>query len=374
LILGQVFTRYDGWIVGAAVWCCLAWELWRCGSALRRKLLPGFVVFTVLCVSGPSAWFWFNHHFMGDWLDFMRGPYSAKAIERKTAPPGQHYRGWLNPGWALLFYTRTAQVDASVWETGWVVMVAALAGLWVSVRKPMSRKRDMGHPDRAGAKPYSKATWLLWLPLPFYVYSVAYGSVPIFIPQLWPHSYYNARYGMEMLPALSVYAVLMAERGDARLRSRTEGWARVAARLAQPVAMLLCVANCLGMMYRVPLVLKEGIVNATTRVPYEHAIAMTMEQMPLNVPVMMYTSAHVGAVQVAGRTLKSMVSEQDFDSWQKALKAPAANAAYVIAIAGDPVDEAVKAHPEGLTELEVICTTGQPCARVYQSTEFTGKL
>jgi hypothetical protein len=126
-------------------------------------------------------------------------------------------------------------------------------------------------------------------------------------------------------------------------------------------------------MYRVPLVLKEGIVNATTRVPFEHAIATTMEQMPLDAPVMMYTSAHVGAVQVAGRTLRSMVSEQDYDSWQKALKAPAANAAYVVAIAGDPVDEAVKAHPEGLTELEVICTTGQPCARIYQSTEFAVK-
>jgi hypothetical protein len=137
--------------------------------------------------------------------------------------------------------------------------------------------------------------------------------------------------------------------------------------------MLLCVANCLGMMYRVPLVLKEGIVNATTRVPFEHAVATTMEGMPPNAPVMMYTSAHVGAVQVAGRTLRSMVSEQDNDSWQKALKAPAANAVYVVAIAGDPVDAAVKAHPEGLTEIEVICTTGQPCARVYQSTAFVGK-
>jgi len=372
LILGQVFTRYDGWIVGAVVWCCLAWELWRSGEVLRRRLLPMFAVFTVLCVAGPAVWFWFNHHFMGDWLDFMRGPYSAKAIERKTAPPGQHYRGWLNPGWALLFYTRTAQVDASVWETGWVVMVAALSGLWVSVRKPMSESRDMGHPDKIRT-PYFSTGWLLWLPLPFYVYSVAYGSVPIFIPQLWPHSYYNARYGMELLPALCIYAVLIADRGDAWLRSRTEGWARVAARLAQPVAMLLCVANCIGMMYRVPLVLKEGIVNATTRVPFEHAIAMTMEQMPLEAPVMMYTSAHVGAVQVAGRTLRSMVSEQDYDSWQKALKAPAANAAYVVAIAGDPVDAAVKEHPEGLTELEVICTTGQPCARIYQSTEFPSK-
>ena len=32
---------------------------------------------------------------------------------------------------------------------------------------------------------------------------------------------------------------------------------------------------------------------------------------------------------------------------------------------------AVMAHPAGLAELEVICTTGQPCATVYQSTVYT---
>ena len=118
---------------------------------------------------------------------------------------------------------------------------------------------------------------------------------------------------MEMLPALSIYGGAdAADRLDAWLRTRTEGWARVAVRLAQPVAMLLCVGNCIGMMYRIPLVLKEGMVNATTRVAFEHEIAVVMENMPLDEPVMMYTSAHVGAVQVAGRTLKSMVSEQDY--------------------------------------------------------------
>jgi len=62
-----------------------------------------------------------------------------------------------------------------------------------------------------------------------------------------------------------------------------------------------------------------------------------------------------------------MVSENDSQSFDKALADPAHHAAYVIAIAGDPVAKAVAAHPDGLKELEVICTSGQPCARVYQS-------
>jgi len=149
---------------------------------------------------------------------------------------------------------------------------------------------------------------------------------------------------------------------------RTESWARLSARLAQPVAMMLCVANCVAMMYFVPLILKEGIVNAKTRVPFEHQLSVILDEYPRDVPVMMSTSAHVGAVQVAGRSLKSMVSEGDDQSWQIALRDPAANAAYVIAIVGDPVDKAVQAHPQGLAELEVVCSLGQPCAKVYQST------
>ena len=364
LIIGQVMTRYDGWIIGAVVWCWIAWELWRSDEQLRRRLLAPFIIFTLLCLAGPIFWFWYNAHFKGDWLDFMRGPYSAAAIERKTAPPGQHYRGWHNPAWALLFYTRTAQIDAAVWETGFALMLAALYAAW------LQWKRRANPAARARAE---SGLWLLWLPLPFYIYSIAYGSVPIFIPQLWPHSYYNARYGMEMLPALAIYGAFAAEHLDLWLRSQTAGWARVGARFWQPVAMMLCVANCIGMMYRIPLVLKEGIVNASTRIPFERAVAMSLISLPQQSPVLMSTTAHVGIAQTAGRPLKSIISEDDEVSWEKALADPAHQAAFVIAMDHDPVSKAVAAHPEGLKELEVVCTSGQGCAKIYQSQLWTGQ-
>ena len=358
LIIGQVFTRYDGWIIGAIIWLCFAWALYTSDAELRRRMRPWFILFTIFCVAGPLLWFWYNHHFEGDWLDFLRGPYSAKQIERRTAPPGQHYRGWHNMGWAALFYTRTAQIDAAAWETGFALMLAALCGLWLSFKR------------RAAVAVHARAesfALLLWIPLPFYIYSIAYGSVPIFIPQLWPHSCYNARYGMELLPALAIFSPLAAERLETSLKSRTANWARIATRFWQPATMLLCVANCIAMMYFIPLVLKEGIVNSKTRISLEHNLAIALEEMPANVPVMMSLTNHVGAVQVAGRNLRGMISENDDQEWQLALKDPARHAAYVIAIVGDPVDKAVIAHPQGLGEIEVVCTTGQPCAHVYQS-------
>ncbi len=362
LIFGMVFTRYDGWIIGAILWLCFAIALLTAAPDIRRRMRPHFILFTIIVAAGPLLWFWYNAHFEHDWLDFLRGPYSAKQIERRTAPPGQRYRGWHKPGWAALFYTRTAQIDAAAWETGFALMAAALYGLWLSV------KRQAITAVRARAESF---IILLWIPLPFYIYSVAYGSVPIFIPQLWPHAFYNARYGMELLPALAIYAALSAEQFETFLKSRTSNFARLAARLWQPAAMVLCVVNCIAMMYFVPLVLQEAIHNSTTRVSLERNIATVLETIPENVPVMMSLTNHVGAVQTVGRPLRTMVSEDDNQAWQIALKDPADHAAYVIAIVGDPVAKAVAAHPQGLAETEVICTTGQPCAHVYQSLLWT---
>ena len=349
LILAAVFTRYDGWILGAAVWCVLTWELAR-NRAVWRRVAPSFVVFTILTVAGPVSWLAYNQHFFHDPLDFLRGPYSAAAIEKKTSPPGSHhYRGWHNPAWALLFFTRTAQVDVAVWETGFAVMAAAIWGLILGVRRRLVLP-----------------ALLLWMPLPFYVYSVAYGSVPIFIPQLWPHSYYNSRYGMEMLPALAVFPFVAMDWLQQRWKDSRPLWVR----LAQPVALLLIALNTVAMMYAVPLVLKEGIVNSITRVAFEKALARELQSFPVGVPILMYNSDHVGAIQDAGLPLRQTVNEGDYDSWSAALAAPAEHAAFVVAIAGDPVSKAVAEHPEGLTELTVLCTTGQPCARIYQSDVF----
>ena len=383
LVLAAVFTRYDGWVLGAMVWCVVTWQLWRVREMWRR-VMPAFAAFTLLAVAGPVLWLWFNQHYFHDPLDFMRGPYSAPAIEKKTSPPGsKHYRGWHNLGWALLFYTRTAQVDAAVWEAGFVLMVTALAGVWIAVRRGIER-----------------ASLLLWMPLVFYVYSIAYGSVPIFIPQLYPHSYYNSRYGMELLPGLALFgfvAVAALERGLAKPDAgevKRVGIAPVLARLLYPAMLLLAAMNSLGMIYLTPLVqrgagllgrkdakslaliyseppvLKEAVVNATTRVPFERNLARMIEDFPPGVPILMQNSDYIGALQDAGIPLKQTVNEGEWYSWHAALEDPAGHAAYVIAIAGDPVSKAVEAHPEGLQELTILCGTGQPCARIYQSERF----
>jgi hypothetical protein len=345
-ILAAVYTRYDGWILGAAAWCVVTVALSRRREVWRR-VAPSFTLFTLLVIAGPISWLAYNQHFFHDPLDFIRGPYSAVAIERKTTAPGAQYHiGWHSPFWALVYYTRTAQVDAAFWETGFLVMAAAFGGLVIAIRRRLALP-----------------ALLLWMPLPFYIYSVAYGSVPIFIPQLWPHSYYNSRYGMEMLPALALFALLAVQ----WLEGRWSLSQPLAKRLMQPIILLLIALNTVGMMYQTPLVLKEAMANSTTRVAFETALGLQLRALPAGSTILMYNSDHVGALQYAGIPLRQTVNEGDYDSFHAALTAPAEHAAYVVAIAGDPVFTAVTAHPEGLTEMTILCSSGQPCARIYHS-------
>jgi len=346
LILAATMTRYDGWVLGAAVWCIVAFHLWKTPE-VRARVMPGFVAFTLLAVAGPLLWFWYNHVFAHDWLDFMRGPYSAKEIDRKTSPPGSHkYWGWHNPAWSLMLYARTAQVDAAAWEFGWLLAAAALWGSW----KAWASKTDR--------------TWLLlWLPLPFYVYSISYGSVPIFIPQLYPHAYYNSRYGMEMLPVLSIFLAYALAEGVKHFGKAKP----LVDQLAVPITLMLIVINTILMVHQVPLVLLEAMVNSRSRLALEEPLAVQLASFEPGTPILMENSNHVGSLQTAGIPLKRTIGPSDYYLWRDALQAPAEHAAYVVTFDGDELTDAVKKHPEGLDELAILCSTKLPCVRVYRS-------
>lgn len=77
-------------------------------------------------------------------------------------------------------------------------------------------------------------------------------------------------------------------------------------------------------------------------------------------------------MQRAGIPLRNIINEGDYYEWGVALQDPAAKADYVVALEGDAVARAVAEHPQGLTLLNVIRSTGQPTARVYITNPAAG--
>lgn len=347
VLIAAVFTRYDGWILGTIAWIAVAYWTLQHGWWRERANARVFFAFTVLLAAAPLTWMGYNWRMYGDPLDFIRGPYSAKAIAERTTRPGSSpYPGWHHAWWAFLYYVKSAKMGAAPLRFGRWLLGIALAGTACALWRYRSR-----------AVP---AALLLWMPVPFYAYSVAYGSIPIFIPVWFPHSYYNTRYGMELLPALALFPVFVLQ---AIIRNRPQ-WSRAFA----GVALGLILAGNVVLLRATPLVLQEAEANAATRVPFERALAAKLALLPPNSTILMYTSAHVGALQHIGLPLKHTINEGDYYSWQTGLQDPAAAADFVVALDGDPVADAVQKHPEKLDLLSVICSTGQPCAHIYRST------
>ena len=345
LLVCAVFTRYDGWMYAAVAWCVASWVVVQRHN-LQERLTGIWLLASVLVVWAPLLWMAYNAKQFHDPLDFLRGPYSARAIEARTSPSGAgHYMEYHRPVVATLYYLKAAELGAVVPHATQLIFLVALAGatfLWV-------RRRSAA----------LSAASLLWLPLPFYVYSVAYGSVPIFIPVWFPHSWYNTRYGMEMLPAFALFGAAALE-GLAMWRPRWQDW-------MVPGAAALILTNSILLLRAGPLVFQEAVANSRSRIPFERALANWLSVLPPGKTLLMFTSDHIGAVQRAGIPLHDIINEGDYYEWGAALKDPAAKADFVVALDGDAVARAVAAHPQGLTLLQVICSTGQGCARVYHS-------
>jgi hypothetical protein len=198
---------------------------------------------------------------------------------------------------------------------------------------------------------------ILWIPAPFYVLCIAWGSVPIYHPEWWPFSYYNVRYGLQLLPAIAVFAALACE---------------FAANFLRPgyvigVASLLIVASYFS-AWQAPICLREARTNGVERMALEQALAEKLKSLPQRATVLMYCSAHAAALQMVGVPLKRRLCENDHPGWEDALARPAESADYLVAFAGDPVAGAVHEHPQGLEAVAIIGTPSQPKALIYRST------
>jgi hypothetical protein len=207
---------------------------------------------------------------------------------------------------------------------------------------------------------------LLWLPLPFYAYSVAYGAVPIFLPVWWPHSYYNTRYGMELLPAFALgvafaanFVLIVTREFEPRLtRYVTAG--------------LFCFVaiDVYAVLRQDPLVYVEGTKNEQSRREYDTQIPPVLRTLRAAHPgaeVLTITSVHPELLAFAGIPLIQTINETDQALYQAALAAPAAHAGIVLALDGDEVDHAVKAHPQGLRVVLRVQPPHEPAATIYVS-------
>jgi hypothetical protein len=348
-LAGAELTRYDGWLAAGVMGVAALVMMARPRSAAERKVLLKFCIAIAIV---PVLWLAYNAVVYRNPLEFANGPYSAKAIELKTAQPGApSHPGTHNLPVAALYFMKAAQINMAegVAQKLWVLI--ALGGILlvlVSARHLLS-------------------LLLLWVPVLFYTLSIAYGGVPLFMPAWWPFSHYNVRYGLQLLPAFAVSAgtILYFVLGLFRMRRP-----RVA--LAAMFAVVV-VGSYASVWLAKPLCYREARDNGVTRIALERALADQLEMLPPPSSILMYLGDHVGALQNAGIPLRRTINEgnhrvwvqpSDPDGlWERTLANPSQYADYAIAIGDDTVAKALRGR--GFRVLSVIHVSAQPPVLLY---------
>ena len=353
-LAGACLTRYDGWFLEVAMCGAALLVVWKARTD-AKALRFGLAKFILLAAAAPVLWLAYNAIVYRNPLEFANGPYSAKAIEQKTATPGSpSHPGARHLPVAASFFLKSAEVNLAKgdWGRFWVLLavVAFVLG--------------------AGARSYrSWPLLMLWIPLPFYMLSIAYGGVPIFLPVWWPHSIYNARYGLQLLPAFAVFAGLAAY--------FAAGFAKgVKSKLAIAGVLLIFVAaSYASVWWEQPVCFREAWINSRSRQALERELARTLEAFPRRSTFLMYLGDHVGALELAGIPLRRVINEgnhrtwkQPFDSdglWERALADPGQYVDFVIAFDGDATS--LQVQKQQLTTFLVIHATGQARAVIYRA-------
>ena len=363
-------TRYDGWflaVVMAAAVLAASFFGKLNGTGATRFRLPRAAVakFVLIAAAAPVVWLVYNGIVYRNPLEFENGPYSAKAIERKTQTAGNPgHPGSGNLFLASQYFLKSA--EANVAENEWLQRAWILLGLAAIGAAAWVRRRLRGREE-------SPAWWpllFLLVPLPFYALSVAFGGVPIFIPAFWPFTHYNVRYGLQLLPA---FAVALA--ACVYFIVQMKGWSRRRRLVCMLGVGVLVVASYASIWRAAPVCLQEAQINMGSRNQLEAQLAGWLLKLPPNSTLLMYLGDHVGVVQQAGIPLKRVINEgnhrvwmQPADSeglWERALADPAQYADYVVAFEGDAVWRAVYARH--LKELVEIHTSGQARAVLYRA-------
>lgn len=350
-IAGACLTRYDGWFLAAVVVPVLF-----CLSRLPNfaHLRPGVKRLALLAAAGPALWFAYNAAVYRNPLEFANGAYSAKAIEQRSILAGSPpHPGTHNLPVAFQYFFKSAELNLAEkkWQSFWVCSLLLGTAIVLLFQRKLW------------------ALLFLWIPVPFYMISIGYSGVPLFVPGWWPFSRYNLRYGLELLPAFAAFTAV-ATYGLVRFASSTKS------RIVVAVAVLLLVTGSYVQVWRKgPVSFEEAVINSRSRIALETAVAARLELLPSDSTFLMYLGDHVGALQQAGISLARVINEGNHrpwkgasdpeGMWERALKNPAAYADYVVAFDSDPVASSVNKNQ--LATLVIVRVTGQSQATIYRT-------
>ena len=319
-------TRYDGWflIPFAGIWFAF--------SAVQRR-------WTVLILVGALAslapLYWIAHCWWetSNPLNFYNGPYSAKAIQGSQPYPGYH-------DWKLaaLYYFSAAKLC-----TGVPLFLLGAAGTVCAIIRKVALP----------------VLFLMLTPV-FYIWSIHSSGNPLFVPQLWPHGYYNSRYGIAVvvLSAFAAGAIALIVSKDRRALAFVLPVLAVAPWIIHP-------SNENWICW------KESFVNSVSRRAWTAAGAEFVSrhyQTNQDILIPSGTGDVAGILCRAGIPLRESLNVDNGPEWMANTARPDLihEADWAVAQAGDPLAKALGRSRSVYRVIHEIEVPGAPALEIYR--------
>ena len=328
-------ARYEGWFVIPFV------ALYFLFTARKNKL-GAALLFSGIAALAPLYWLGHNWWLYSNPLEFFNGPYSPTSIYRRAlaqnmAPyPGDH--DWR----AAAFYYLTAVRLFS----GWVAVIIGTAGLVGVFQK--------------------RLFWpvlLAALPPLFYIWSMHSGGTPIYVPTLWPFSYYNTRYALTALPLIAIAGGCLVLVVNTRWRP----WLAVAILIAAATPWLIWARPSDWVTW------KESQINSLTRRAWTQAAAQALAPVYRSrTGIVTSFGDLIGILRAAGIPLHEALYDDDGPEWAAATMRPDLflHEEWAVTMAGDTVATAIQKstfqHGPRYHLLQAIKVKGAPVIEVYK--------
>lgn len=313
----DTLTRYDGWYMlpFAALFVLL------CRPEAWPKRLRHALIFGLISGLGPLLWIAHNAYRFHNPLEFYSGPGSAKAIyTHQLLTTGFAYPTDGSLWISARYYLEGVRLVVGPWS---LILASLGAVVWILDREERRHRA---------------AALLLLVPLPFYVQSLAFSSVALYVPTLFPHSYYNLRYGVQMAPALAVLPSFLL---SGRLSHKTR---------AELLAVLVIVlaGQSLGAVWRgirkVPVV-TEAIVNTPCRSEAEQDVIRSLRERYTGGTVFLDPQEWPCVMPQVGIPYREILTPRDRGLARKLHSVARAGVRWIILKRGDSVDHVIEAFP-----------------------------
>jgi 4-amino-4-deoxy-L-arabinose transferase-like glycosyltransferase len=319
-------TRYEGWFLIPFV------ALYLLLTARRKSYA---LVFAVLAALGPLAWLAHNQYYYSNALEFYDGDFSAQAIyARQVAAGVARYPGDHNWSQAIHYY-----FTAVTLTQGWILVALTALGAVAALAK--------------------KLWWpllLLALPPAFYVWSMHSSGTPLYLPTLWPHSWYNTRYALAALPVAALAAAGVVAMLPAKLH-------------ALGAAVLIVAVAASWALAGTPLCWKESAVNSQARRVWTGQAAAYLAAHYQEGDGIIYSFGDLtGVLREAGIPLREGLHQGNRPSWDAAVLRPDLffHEEWALAVAGDKVDQAVNRLGPRYELKKRIMVEGAPAVEIYE--------